>query len=260
MCRVLKRLEAEWLHHPASLYPKIYRGDFETMKQYPKTYESGNSDRIQKAITIIYSGTVRELSKGLWSVPSSSRKELYVVSAVACQCEDYQFNGGVPCKHQWASSGATAALIIMKIRQSHEKYELELCARHYSGALVNVPEPFLSIVRSEYRARLEFIDRARQAKQEPTLLRIRLNPGRVFATRGAWELLTGIGKLPWEFVGRHLLGDWGDMCHEDKRANEDALKSGARIFSSYLLKSGEKVWVITEADRSATTVLLPSEY
>jgi hypothetical protein len=57
-----------------------------------------------------------------------------------------------------------------------------------------------------------------------------------------------------------MVGDWGVVDAEDKQANDEALKSGERLLSAYVIKSGERVWVITEADRSATTLLLPDEY
>jgi hypothetical protein len=61
-------------------------------------------------------------------------------------------------------------------------------------------------------------------------------------------------------VRRHLHGDWGDMCESDKKQNDDAVRTGeARIFSAYQFEHG-KIWIITEWDRSVTTVLLPSEY
>jgi hypothetical protein len=59
---------------------------------------------------------------------------------------------------------------------------------------------------------------------------------------------------------RHISGDWGDVPAEDAQANEDALQTGARLLSAYTLSSGVKVWVITEADRSSTTIMLPEEY
>ena len=61
-------------------------------------------------------------------------------------------------------------------------------------------------------------------------------------------------------IDRHAKGDWGNLSQEDIYEKECALKNGARILSSYELSTGEKFWVITEADRSATTVLLPSDY
>jgi len=81
--------------------------------------------------------------------------------------------------------------------------------------------------------------------------------GRVVATPGALELLGHEGCLL--LLARHAGGDWGDLDGHDRRQNELALRDGERIFSSYATASG-KVWIITEADRSSTCVLLPSEY
>ena len=61
-------------------------------------------------------------------------------------------------------------------------------------------------------------------------------------------------------IQRHANCDWGDLCREDKARNNDALKYGARLFSAYHSTDGTKFWIITEADRSATTILLPEEY
>jgi len=59
---------------------------------------------------------------------------------------------------------------------------------------------------------------------------------------------------------RHKTGDWGDLCADDKELNDRALDNGGRIFSAYHDRNGVKFWIITEADRSATTVLLPDDY
>jgi hypothetical protein len=85
-------------------------------------------------------------------------------------------------------------------------------------------------------------------------------PGRVVATPGALALLEQIRKSPFEFLSRHLRGDWGDLCLEDRTENELSLKYGFRLLSSYQVTDTEKVWIITEADRSVTTLLLPAEY
>ena len=79
-------------------------------------------------------------------------------------------------------------------------------------------------------------------------------------TPGALRALEGAGQQPTEFLARHVTGDWGDLCDEDKAENELSVGQGFRILSSYELNTGAKVWVITEADRSATTILLPDEY
>ena len=84
--------------------------------------------------------------------------------------------------------------------------------------------------------------------------------GRVVATVGALGALVDAGHAPREFILRHVCGDWGELDTEDQTANEEALQLGLRIFSAYRTSDGVKIWVITEADRSATTVLLPSDY
>ena len=62
------------------------------------------------------------------------------------------------------------------------------------------------------------------------------------------------------FLSRHVTGDWGTVGDEDKKLNDAAVKDGTRILSAYQTSAGEKLWVITEADRSSTTILLPDEY
>ncbi len=84
--------------------------------------------------------------------------------------------------------------------------------------------------------------------------------GQIVATPGALALLEQANKTPLEFLSRHLRGDWGDLCQEDKTENELSLKHGFRLMSSYRINEAAMVWVITEADRSVTTILLPSEY
>jgi hypothetical protein len=83
--------------------------------------------------------------------------------------------------------------------------------------------------------------------------------GRVVATPGALKLLSEMGEDPFGYIARHATGDWGDLCAFDHRQNEIALRDGYRVFSSYDAPAG-RVWVITEADRSVTTILLPEEY
>ena len=89
------------------------------------------------------------------------------------------------------------------------------------------------------------------------MLKIKFPLGRTVTTRCVIELLTEceISML----LARHSSGDWGDMCVDDIRSNNDALIHGERLFSSYKTPKG-KVWIITEHDRSITTVLLPNEY
>ena len=84
--------------------------------------------------------------------------------------------------------------------------------------------------------------------------------GVVVATPGALEVLGDFEVSPSELIERHVSGNWGDVPTEDARENEYALKHGFRIMSSYPLSGGVHVWVITEADRSSTCILLPAEY
>lgn len=82
--------------------------------------------------------------------------------------------------------------------------------------------------------------------------------GRLLATPGALDALPD-PQQRLTLLRRHASGDWGDVCADDAAVNEAALRNGSRIFSAYQVGE-ERVWVITEADRSATTILLPNEY
>lgn len=84
--------------------------------------------------------------------------------------------------------------------------------------------------------------------------------GHIVATPGALAALATGGDSAHELIMRHACGDFGTVCPEDWKANEDAIAQDARVFSAYLLRDSTKVWVITEADRSATTLLLPDDY
>jgi hypothetical protein len=90
-------------------------------------------------------------------------------------------------------------------------------------------------------------------------MRAPLPLGRVLATPGALQLLLEEGGHPFELLARHATGDWGELCAFDRRQNEMALREGYRVLSSYETAAGT-VWIITEADRSITTILLPEEY
>ena len=84
--------------------------------------------------------------------------------------------------------------------------------------------------------------------------------GRLYVTPGALETFIHAGEELFSYLHRHLTGDWSEMAAEDQRANRLAVKEGMRVFSAYRLHTGVKIWIITEADRSATTALLPAEY
>jgi hypothetical protein len=84
--------------------------------------------------------------------------------------------------------------------------------------------------------------------------------GRVVATPGALEALASAEQSPLEFLQRHASGDWGELDDADRRENEFSLDKRLRLLSAYRTKLEEKLWIITEADRSVTTLLMPSEY
>jgi hypothetical protein len=84
--------------------------------------------------------------------------------------------------------------------------------------------------------------------------------GRVVATPGALKALEEANQNAFEFLAKHQAGDWGELCEEDIKENEFSVLNGFRILSAYRTWNDVKIWVITEADRSATTLLLPHEY
>ena len=84
--------------------------------------------------------------------------------------------------------------------------------------------------------------------------------GQTVITPGAEEALQIAGQTAMEFLRRHMSCDWGDLSDEDVKENELSLEKGLRLLSRYETTKGERLWIITEADRSATTILLPIEY
>lgn len=84
--------------------------------------------------------------------------------------------------------------------------------------------------------------------------------GQIVATHGALDAMRSSGDSAHNLLNRHASGDWGEVCDDDKRLNDDAVHDGERLLSAYRLKGGTKLWIITEADRSVTTYLLPDEY
>ncbi|MBX6317235.1 hypothetical protein [Pigmentiphaga sp.] len=89
----------------------------------------------------------------------------------------------------------------------------------------------------------------------------RFSPGQTVMTLGVDELVRQGRLNPVPYLRRHLAADWGDLDDSDRRQNDAALKSGEdRLFSSYQVTPDLKLWIITEWDRSVTTLLLPSEY
>lgn len=86
------------------------------------------------------------------------------------------------------------------------------------------------------------------------------SPGLVVATPGALAVLEEHAVAPESLLARHLAGDWGAVAAEDAAANDMAVTHKDRLLSAYVIFPGVRVWLITEHDRSSTTILLPSEY
>jgi len=89
--------------------------------------------------------------------------------------------------------------------------------------------------------------------------------GVLLSTPGALEAFERNRQAPFEFLQRHVAGDYGDLCQEDRHANEQAIIDGSRLLSAYRLKDRTKIWIITEAvgengRRESSTFLLPEEY
>ena len=140
----------------------------------------------------------------------------------------------------------------------------------------------MTIANAIQRSARHFARRVREEPREAEAVKggrhVRFPIGKLYATPGALSALASardFGKpysvqraseaedrmsLVLPYVRRHAWGDWGDVSAEDGRANERALQEGSRVFSAYTLATGERLWIITEADRSSTTVLLPDEY
>ena len=84
--------------------------------------------------------------------------------------------------------------------------------------------------------------------------------GQIVATPGALAALKKSGQQLGEFLTRHVHREWGDLDEEDRKENEYSLEHGFRLLSAYRTNAGDRLWIITESDRSATTILLPEEY
>lgn len=103
---------------------------------------------------------------------------------------------------------------------------------------------------------MEMSDRPAAGEAKPPLFAL----GQIVATPGARRLLQAYDLSPIQFLARHVRGDWGVVDPADARSNDQALVDGGRLLSAYRLPGGEKLWIISECDRSATTLLLPEEY
>lgn len=128
--------------------------------------------------------------------------------------------------------------------------------------LLPVPQFDLGWDSDARRWRSQFHEKSavQNDSDRPKQGRPRFALGQVVATPGALAALEEAGQIPQEFLHRHLRGDWGELDPHDMQANERALEEGDRLFSAYTTTAGVRLWLITEYDRSVTTLLLPSEY
>jgi hypothetical protein len=95
---------------------------------------------------------------------------------------------------------------------------------------------------------------------QQTERKLLFNLGQLVATPGALAALEKSGQNPMTFLSRHVTGDWGELSEDHRKENQFSLEKGFRLLSSYRTNAGERLWVITEANRSHTTILLPDEY
>lgn len=93
---------------------------------------------------------------------------------------------------------------------------------------------------------------------ETTMTCSEFNTGRVYMIPGIQRELSMASTL--NALARHMAGDWGDLDEEDRSANDESVRFGGRILSAYVDRRQTRFWIITEADRSSTTILLPEEY
>ena len=93
---------------------------------------------------------------------------------------------------------------------------------------------------------------------QPRVTRFAL--GQTYVTPGAEEALMIAGQTGIEFLRRHMCADWSELSDDDAQENELSLREGFRVLSAYRTSAGQKLWIITEAERSSTTILLSDEY
>ncbi len=124
-------------------------------------------------------------------------------------------------------------------------------------AVIKQIDSFLSVVSPDVKTFWLKFRRKLEILNESAVL---FPLGEVYLTVGAKEALEESNQLPNEFLLKHQKGEWGIICEDDKKENELSVKEGFRILSAYKTAGDVKLWVITEADRSSTTVLLPGEY
>jgi hypothetical protein len=154
--------------------------------------------------------------------------------------------------------------IQMNAKQAYLNYQSEQMLALYKqadkterNAIIKQIDSFLSVIsRDEKLFWLRFRRKLEAINESAVLFPL----GKIFLTVGAREALEESGEQPFDFLSRHQTGDYGLIGKEDWEENYLSVKEGFRILSAYITEKGIKIWTITEADRSSTTVLLPNEY
>ncbi len=143
-------------------------------------------------------------------------------------------------------------------RQQDEMLALyQKAEQNERNAITEEINSFLSVVPQDAKIFwLKFLGRLEVLNESDVLFPL----GQVFLTIGAREALAEAKQIPGEFLARHQKGDWGIVGKDDWKENELSVKEGFRILSSYRTSKNVKIWCITEACRSSTTILLPEEY
>ena len=124
-------------------------------------------------------------------------------------------------------------------------------------AIIKQIDSFLSVISQDEKVFwLKFRRKLETLNESAVLFPL----GNIYLTGGAREALEDSGENATQFLSLHQTGNWGIVGKEDWRENDFSVKNGYRILSAYKTASDVKIWLITESDRSATTILLPSEY
>ena len=125
------------------------------------------------------------------------------------------------------------------------------------NAIIKHVDSFLSTCNQEEKIFWLKFRRKLEVLNEITVL---FPLGNVYMTIGAREALKEAEQEPFDFLARHQRGDWGIVGKEDAKENDFSVKNGFRILSAYKTNLAEKIWILTESDRSSSTILLPEEY
>lgn len=133
----------------------------------------------------------------------------------------------------------------------------EKATRDERNAIMRHIDSFLSTCnQSEKSFWLKFRSKLERQNEKSILFPL----GRIYLTPGAIETLDESNQQPFEFLELHQKGNWGIVGKEDSQENDFSVKNGFRVLSAYKTNKDVKLWIITEADRSSTTILLPTEY